>query len=139
MALVIRAGLLCFAFSLVAQNPEAFQTRLSPVASDARTRKDLAGIGTVTGSLAGSKLTIMGSFEGLRSSATVAQVRQGVASGARGPAILDLMVTKAASGSISGSFDLTPPQVEALKKGRLYVQINSENAKEGNLWGWLLP
>ena len=54
--------------------------------------------------------------------------------------MLDLTVTKtdAASGTISGSFDLTAIQVADLEKGRLYVQLHSEKAPDGNLWGWLL-
>ncbi|HTR38328.1 MAG TPA: CHRD domain-containing protein [Bryobacteraceae bacterium] len=128
-----------FALALGAQGQETFKARLSPVAADARTRKEITGIGSVTGMLTGSKLTITGSFEGLHSPATIAQLRQGVVRGARGPVILDLMVAKGANGSISGSFDLTPQQVESLKEGRLYVQIDSEGEKDGNLWGWLLP
>ena len=27
----------------------------------------------------------------------------------------------------------------ALRQGRVYVQVNSQKAPEGNLWGWLLP
>jgi hypothetical protein len=42
------------------------------------------------------------------------------------------------TGTISGTFDLTPDQVDALKKGRLYVQIQSEGAPNGHLLGWLL-
>jgi hypothetical protein len=57
----------------------------------------------------------------------------------RGPKILDLAVSKDMNGSISGSLDLTPEQVDALKKGKWYVQIHSEKAPDGNLWGWLLP
>ena len=41
-------------------------------------------------------------------------------------------------GTISGSFDLTPEQVQYLKQGKLYIQINSEKAPDGTLWGWLL-
>jgi len=128
-----------FALALTAQSQETFKARLSPVAADARTRRDITGIGSATGVLNGSKLTVTGAFEGLHSPATIAQLRQGVVRGARGPVILDLTVTNSASGSISGSFDLTPQQVESLKEGRLYVQIDSEGEKDGNLWGWLLP
>jgi hypothetical protein len=42
------------------------------------------------------------------------------------------------SGNISGSVDLTPAEVEALRKGMVYVQIQSVGAPDGNLWGWLL-
>ena len=127
------------ALAVGAQGQETFKARLSPVAADARTRKEITGLGSVTGMLTGSKLTINGSFEGLHSPATIAQLRQGVVRGARGPVVLDLMVTKSANGSISGSFDLTPQQLESLKEGRLYVQVDSEGEKGGNLWGWLLP
>ena len=41
-------------------------------------------------------------------------------------------------GTISGTFDLTPDQIDALKKGRFYVQIHSEGAPNGHLLGWLL-
>jgi CHRD domain len=92
----------------------------------------------VTATLAGSKLTINGTFEGLKGNATVAHIHQGSAAGVRGPKLLDLTVTKATSGNLSGSFDLTPDQVDALKKGRWYVQIHSEKAPAGNLWGWLV-
>ena len=34
--------------------------------------------------------------------------------------------------------DLTPDQLQALLDGRLYIQIHSASAPEGNLWGWLL-
>ena len=56
----------------------------------------------------------------------------------RGPAILELTVSKAMSGVVAGSFDLRPEQIENLEKGRWYVQIDSQKAPEGNLWGWLL-
>ena len=30
-------------------------------------------------------------------------------------------------------------QLADLEKGRLYVQLHSEKAPDGNLWGWLMP
>jgi len=101
-------------------------------------KANVAGSGSVTASLVHSKLAVSGTFEGLRGPATVAQIREGVATGVRGAPVLDLSVARATSGAISGSFDLNPAQVENLQKGRWYVQINSEKAPEGNLWGWLL-
>jgi hypothetical protein len=41
------------------------------------------------------------------------------------------------SGTITGTIDLMPPQIEHLKKGGLYVQIYSEKPTDGTLWGWL--
>jgi len=126
------------ALSLGAQAPETYKVRLSSVPVEAKTRADIAGIGSATATLQGAKLSITGSFEGLRSPALDAKVHQGPVTGVRGPAILDLTVAHAASGAVSASIDLTPQQIESLKKGRLYIQIDSEKAPDGNLWGWLL-
>ena len=60
----------------------------------------------------------------------------------RGPVVFDLAVAKGTdptAGTISGAIDLTPMQLADLEKGRLYVQLHSEKAPEGNLWGWILP
>jgi hypothetical protein len=61
--------------------------------------------------------------------------------GVRGPVVFDLVVTRtdASSGTLSGSVELTPLQVADLEKGRFYVQVHSEKAPDGNLWGWLTP
>ena len=126
------------AWSLTAQAPETFKARLSPVPVDAKTRADITGVGSVTATLAGAKLSITGSFEGLRSQALDAKLHQGPATGVRGPAILDVTIPHATSGALSASLNLTPQQIESLKKGRLYLQIDSEKAPDGNLWGWLL-
>jgi hypothetical protein len=132
------AGILVLGLSLLAESGETYKARLTAVPADARTRPDLAGSGTATGVLAGTKLTITGSFEGLKSPATVARLHNAVMAGVRGPAIQDLTISKATGGTISGSADLTPPQLENLRKGGLYVQIYSEKAPEGVLWGWLI-
>jgi len=34
---------------------------------------------------------------------------------------------------------LSEVQLAALKNGSFYVQIHSEKAPDGNLWGWILP
>jgi hypothetical protein len=139
MRLLGPAAVLCLGTFAVAQSATVFKTRLSPVAMDATMRASVAGSGSVSVRLTGSRLVITGSFEGLRSPATMAQVRRSPVTGVRGPAVFDLTVTKAAGGTISGSFDLTPVQIEDLRKGRFYVQLHSEKAPDGNLWGWLLP
>ena len=126
------------ALTLVAQTSETYKARLSAVPADARTRPSLAGIGSASATLAGSKLSVNGTFDGLLSPATTAQLHSAVAAGVRGPTIADLMVSKAASGTISGTVDLNPQQLESLRKGGLYIQLQSEKAPEGVLWGWLL-
>ena len=126
---------------VTAQQPKTYRGRLSSVPIDFAMQATVAGSGTVSGVLNGSKLTITGSFEGLRSPATIAQVHKGPVRGVRGPVVADLTVTKAAdptSGTIGGTLDLTSIQVADLEKGRLYVQLHSEKAPDGNLWGWLL-
>ncbi|MEQ1947334.1 MAG: CHRD domain-containing protein [Bryobacteraceae bacterium] len=122
----------------IAQNTESYKLRLAPVATDIAMRENIAGSGMVTATLAGSKLTLSGTFEGMKGNATMAHIHQGTAAGVRGPKLLDLTVTKAMGGNLSGTFDLTPEQLDALKKGKWYVQIHSEKAPDGNLWGWIL-
>jgi len=131
-------AVLLFALFALAQSLVTFKTRLAPVALDAAMKANVAGDGSASATLAGTKLTISGMFAGLRSPATGAQIHQGSAAGVRGPALLDLVVSKAMSGNVSGSFDLTAEQIESLKKGKWYIQIDSEKAPQGNLWGWLL-
>ncbi|HTS48448.1 MAG TPA: CHRD domain-containing protein [Bryobacteraceae bacterium] len=128
----IGAGLLW-----AAATEEKFHTRLAPVAMDATMRATVAGLGSATATLSGTKLEVNGSFEGLRTPATTANLRLSRVPGVRGPAVFDLTVTHSTSGSVSGSVDLSSDQVEALKKGRFYIQIQSEKAPDGNLWGWL--
>ena len=132
------AWLGCVAIFAATQGEEKFKTRLAPVAMDIAMRARIAGSGSASAVLSGNKLSVSGSFEGLLSPATDAHLHRGLATGVRGPAVLDLTVSHAASGTVTGSFELAPEQVENLKKGRLYIQINSEKAPEGNLWGWLL-
>ena len=129
------------AAALTAQQPKTYRARLSPVPIDVAMQTTVAGAGSVSAVLTGTTLAITGTFEGLKSPATTAQIHKGPTRGVRGPAMLDLVVTKAdaASGTLSGSLTLTPIQIADLEKGRLYVQLHSEKAPDGNLWGWLLP
>jgi hypothetical protein len=39
---------------------------------------------------------------------------------------------------VSGVVELSRAEAQALRDGRIYLQIDSEPAPEGNLWGWLL-
>ncbi len=92
----------------------------------------------VTATLNGTRLSVSGTFAGMKSAATIAQMHFG-ARGVRGPVEFDLMVDKAASGAISGAANLNKSQLDSLRKGWFYVQIHAEHAPDGNLWGWLLP
>ena len=122
-----------------AQNAESFRVHLSPVPINVSMMSTIAGSGSLTATLQGKQLTIQGTFEGLRSPATTVQIHR-APKGIPGPAIPDLTltVTKAEKGAVSGTLELTPDQIADLRNGRLYVQIQSERAPDGNLWGWLL-
>jgi hypothetical protein len=131
-------SVIALAAVLAAQTGVTYKARLSAVAADARTRPALAGTGSATATLSGSKLTVTGSFEGLLSPATSAQLHAAITAGVRGPVIRDLTIPNATSGMIAGSADLTTEQVEEFHKGGIYLQIQSEKAPEGVLWGWFL-
>src|SRR5438552_794352 len=88
-----------------AQPPKTFKARLSPVPLDVAMQATVAGSGSVSAVLTGSKLSISGTFEGLRSPATIAQIHKGPIRGVRGPIVFDLSVSKASdgtSGTLSG-------------------------------------
>ena len=138
----MRAALILFCVcgaALSAQTNKTFRTRLSPVPLDVAMQTTVAGVGSATAVLAGTRLTITGTFDGLRSSATTVQVHKSPVRGVRGPVVFDLTATPGTNGTISGSVDLTAAQVTDLEKGRLYIQLHSEKAPEGNLRGWLMP
>jgi len=128
-----------FGLPTMAQGGNTFKGRLSKYPVDAKMVPIIVGTGNVTSTLAGTRLTINGTFEGLGTTATTAQLHDSKFRGTHGPVIAELTVSKAASGTVSGQVTLTPEQVESLKAGRLYVQVQSEAGKEGHLWGWLLP
>ena len=126
---------------VMAQVGEKFSVRLGWVPITPADRANVTGKGTATATLTGKTLTIAGTFEGLAAPATVARLHRGVAKGARGPVVADLVITKAASGKISGTVEMTPELLEQLRQGRLYIQVHSEKGIDqdgANLWGWLL-
>ena len=123
-----------------------YQTNLGPMPLDDETKAVIAGRGDATASYDGKTFVVNGDFRGLPSNATTAHVFTSQVAGMPGPKILDLDVTKATSGTISGSFSLTAAQTRALRTGKLYIQIKSEKAPaeypwgpKGTLWGWLFP
>jgi len=138
-AVVVITALVAFvSMPGVAQSQERYKVRLATVPMDGGMRGTVAGTGSATAVLTGAKLAVNGTFDGLLSPAAVADVHRGPAMGVRGSSFAVLTVSKAPKGTVSGSIDLTPEQVQALKKGQLYLQISSEKAPDGNLWGWFV-
>ena len=139
----MKALLACGALLLAAQafaaqgGGEVYRARLSVVPLDVAMQANVAGLGQVTATLAGNRLTVTGDASGLKSPATTVAIHRGP-KGIPGPAILQLTVTKATNATISGALDLNAQQVADLRGEQLYVQLNSERAPEGNLRGWLL-
>ena len=120
------------------QTQQTFNVRLTPVPIDTAMRATVTGKGSATATLVGNKLSVNGAFEGLQSPATFARLHESKVTGTRGTAFADLEISKAVTGSIAGAITLTAEQIESLRKGRFYIQIHSEKAPDGNLWGWLL-
>lgn len=116
-----------------------YRARLSVMPLDIAMQATMAGSGSMTATVKGSTLVINGTFTGLKTAATAVRVHRGPRMAMRGPAIGDLTASPATSGTISGAIELTKTQLDDLAAGRLYVQLHSEKAPEGNLWGWLLP
>ena len=140
--------LLSLAFAAIAVPAAAadYQTNLGPMPLDDETKAVIAGRGEATAISDGRTLAVKGSFHGLPSNATEAHIFISPVAGVPGKPILDLDVTKATSGTLSGDFKLTEAQATALRTGKLYIQINSEKAPDvypwgpkGTLWGWIFP
>lgn len=117
---------------------DEFEARLGRVPVDARNQASVTGLGEATAELDGKRLRVSGRFSGLQGPATAANLHMGQALGVRGPVIHALEVTSGADGSLRGTIELTDEQIAALRAGRLYIQVDSAPAPEGNLWGWLL-
>jgi hypothetical protein len=130
---------LALGVSAAATAADTFRVRLRPVPIEASTAAETTGMGSASATLDGRKLTLTGEFTGLKGAATVAHLHEGPVTGVRGPAIADVTVPAAQSGKFSAALTLTPAQAESVRRGRVYVEIASVSAPDGNLWGWLLP
>lgn len=118
---------------------QKFDTRLTAVAFDGAMRASVQGDGHAAAILSGKRLLVTGDFMELPSDATSAHIFVGLGIGIPGDRIFDLTVSGARGGTISGSFVLNSKQLTALRSGHFYVQISSQKAPDGNLWGWLMP
>lgn len=137
LRLAVLSLVVVLVFSVQAQAPQ-YRARLSVVPIDIAMQSTIAGSGSATATVKGTTLTINGTFSGLKTAATVARLHRSPKTAMRGPAIGDLTATAETSGSISGSLELTKAQIDDLAAGRIYIQLHSQKAPDGNLWGWLL-
>jgi hypothetical protein len=135
----IWAAAVMLAGAVAAGQSLQYRARLSVVPLDVAMQSTIAGVGSATATLKGTTLTIDGTFSGLKTPATAVRLHRGPRTAMRGPAIGELTATAATSGTINGTLELTKQQIDDLAAGRLYLQLHSEKAPEGNLWGWLLP
>jgi hypothetical protein len=129
---------LCFN-GAAAQAAMTYEANLGPMPLDEANKKNLLGRGDASATLDGKTLTVTGKFGGLPSPATTAHLIIGLAIGVPGTESLDLTISQAQDGTLSGSLPLNAKQQAAFRTGKMYVQIDSQKAPGGNLWGWLLP
>jgi hypothetical protein len=119
--------------------PEKYRAALSSMPYSDATRAVLKGRGTATIVLDGNKLTVTGRFAGLAGQATAANLMLGLGIGVPGSMSLPLEISRAPEGTLSGQLVLNEEQLIGVRRGRMYIQINSEASPTGTLWGWILP
>src|ERR1043165_3335853 len=101
-ALILGTALGWFGIPSAAQSGDTYKTRLSALPADAKTRPDLAGTGSVTAVLSGTKLTVNGTFDGLKTNAVSAKLHNGIVAGVRGPAVADPPSSQERTGGTGG-------------------------------------
>lgn len=125
--------------ALQAPAPAPMQARLAPVPIDVAMQATIAGLGSATATLTGATLTVEGTYRGLVTPATTVRVFESARMGMRGTLVGEFASGGGRSGTFKGTVTLSPARAAAFAKGLLYVQLQSEGAPEGNLWGWLTP
>ena len=132
-------ALVCFSFGAeIFAATEKYQAYLSPMPHNGAMHANFNGKGSAVATVDGDRMLLNGTFTGLASAATKAHVCLSLAPGIPGKPIFDFTVPAAVDGKVTATFKLDSTQVTALKTGKLYIQIDSEKAPNGNLWGWLL-
>jgi hypothetical protein len=132
-------GVLSLTLCLPLAAAEKYQVYLSPMPFNDATQPFMTGAkGTASATLEGNMLSISGTFTGLSGPATKAHLSSSRGPGIPGTPLVDLTVAGGVAGKVTGQIKLDQAQLAALKGGRLYIQIDSEKAPAGHLWGWLL-
>jgi len=136
---VVACLLLVAAATVSAQAPITLKARLAPVPIDVAMQATITGRGAATATLTGTTLVLDGSYQGLVTPATTVRVYESARPGTRGTLVGEFASSGGTSGTFKGTVTLTADRVAAFARGLLYVQIQSEKAPDGNLWGWLTP
>ncbi|HEX3754337.1 MAG TPA: CHRD domain-containing protein [Rhizomicrobium sp.] len=131
--------LLLAALSQPAFAADKYITNLGPMPLDDASKVNIQGRGDASATLDGRTLTVSGNFGDLPSPATTAHLNLSPVTGVPGVKIFDLTASPAASGTVSGTVKLSAAQATAFRTGKLYIQVDSQKAPSGTLWGWLLP
>lgn len=120
---------------------DSLSTRLDSVAYTNETRDLVAGEGRVTAQVSRSGVvTLDGYYEGLASPVTRIVVLKGPRTGVPGKEQLASFDVDppATRGTFSKSFQSTKANRDALMAGHVYVQLATETAPDGALWGWIV-
>lgn len=118
----------------------SYRTRLTTAAFEPPARS-FKGDGAVVATITGDNVRVIGDFRALDAPAVRVRLLSGPIVGAAGGMIVATLAlsANATTGTISGDLQLTPAQLTALREGRVYVQVETEAAPGGALWGWLMP
>jgi hypothetical protein len=135
---LVAAGLLWAVLGRSVAAAEKYLVYLSPMPFNEASRPNMTGKGSGSATLDGDTLSISAAFSGLASAATKGHLSLSKAAGIPGTPLFDLTVSNDVTGKVTGQLKLDLAQLTALRGGKLYVQIDSEKAPAGNLWGWLL-
>ena len=137
--MLLSALLLTMTLAGIQTAPGPMQARLAPVPIDVAMQETIAGLGSATATLSGTTLTVEGTYRGLVTPATTVRIYESARMGMRGTVVGEFASGGGTSGTLKGTVTLSPAQAAAFANGLLYVQIQSEKAPDGNLWGWLTP
>jgi len=140
MMAALAAASLGIAFSMTSLvGAEKYQAYLSPLPHNDASLDNVRGKGTATITLEGDTITIAATFTALASPATKARLLLSPGPGIPGKTVVkEFDVTADVNGKLTAQAKLDEAQLAALRSGKFYLQINSQKAPEGNLWGWFL-
>jgi hypothetical protein len=137
-AVLLVAFSICIGVVADATAADKYQVYLSAMPFNDATQPIMTGKGSASATLDGDTLSITGTFTGLSGPAIKAHLSLSRGPGIPGSPFVDLTLAGDVAGKVTGQIKLDPSQLAALRGGRLYIQIDSEKAPAGHLWGWLL-